>query len=322
MYWETPSGESINCINLSHLDRPALVSGFVGARMRHSPAPATVASAPYVSARRISSVAPVRRSYFSRLETLRRSYDLQGFSRSTIELFLAGCRSNTNAAYESAWVNWRNWCVERNSDPLRSDLALILAFLAQLHAFGKSYSTINLHRSMLSTTLPSIDGIPIGQHPLVIRLLKGCYNRNPPKPRYDSTWDPSRVIQFMSSLGNNELIPLPNLSGKLVTLLALATLLRVSELASIAFSSVKLSQKSVRFALSKPRKAQRNGSLQTFTLAACPDQNTCPVETLRSYIVRTSVNRPPSPEGMLFISLVAPFRAVTGNAYSILCRPA
>ena len=54
--------------------------------------------------------------------------------------------------------------------------------------------------------------------------------------------------------------------------------------------------------------------MQTFTLGACPDQNTCPVETLRSYIDRTSANRPPGPDSMLFISLVAPFRAVTGNS--------
>ncbi len=166
---ETPEGESVDYSNLPHLDRPALVSGFIRARIRHSPASETVTSAPNISTRRASPAAPIRRSESSRLETLRRSYDERGISRSAIEL---SSRDNTNAAYESAWVNWGNWCLERNSDPLRSDLTSVSAYLAHLHAFGKSYSTINLHRSMLSTTLPSTDGSPIGKHPLIIKLLK------------------------------------------------------------------------------------------------------------------------------------------------------
>jgi hypothetical protein len=290
-----------------------MVSGFVGTRLRHSSAPTTVTRAVNISTGRTPSANPIRRVEFSRLEALRRSYNLQGFSQQAIELFVAGSRSNTNSAYESAWGSWFNWCVERNIDPLRSDLAVMSDYLARLHASGKSYSSINLHRSMLSTTLPSIEGIPVGQHPLVIKLLKGCYNRNPPKPRYNSTWDPSLVLRFMASLGNDEFLPLPTLSGKLVTLLALATLLRVSELASITFSSVVLSENTIKFSLSKPRKAQRSGPLQSFTLSACPDANTCPVSALRSYVNRTSVNRPPVQNGMLFIALVAPFRAVTGN---------
>jgi hypothetical protein len=124
------------------------------------------------------------------------------------------------------------------------------------------------------------------------------------------------VFRFMSSLGNHEFLPLPTLSGKLVTLHALATLLRVSELASITFSSVMLSENTLKFSLSKPLKAQRNGPLQSFTLSACPDSNTCPVSALRFYANRTSVNRPPIQDSMLFISLVAPFRALKGNTVS------
>ncbi|KZR99559.1 Tyrosine recombinase, partial [Daphnia magna] len=41
--------------------------------------------------------------------------------------------------------------------------------------------------------------------------------------------------------------------------------------------------------------------------------NTCPVEALRFYVNRTSIDRPPIQDGMLFISLIASFRAVTGN---------
>ena len=37
--------------------------------------------------------------------------------------------------------------------------------------------TITGYRSMLSSILPRVEGFPIGQHPHIIRLLKGIFNR-------------------------------------------------------------------------------------------------------------------------------------------------
>lgn len=166
---------------------------------------------------------------------------------------------------------------------------------------------------MLCITLQFMDRCPIRQHPLIIKFLKGCYNLNPPKPKYNVTWDPNRVLNYMVSLGDNNALPISVLVGKLATLLALATPLRVSELVSIPFLPVKLSENWVQFALSKLRKAQRNGPVQSFTLPACPDLDTCPVTTLRSYVDCTGTNRPSNNEGMLFISMIAPFGSVKGS---------
>jgi len=60
---------------------------------------------------------------------------------------------------------------------------------------------------MLSKTLGAVDGHNVGTHPLVIKLLRGCYNRNPPRPKYSSTWDPSVVVSYIASLGGNETSP-------------------------------------------------------------------------------------------------------------------
>ena len=40
------------------------------------------------------------------------------------------------------------------------------------------------YRSSLSSTLPPIEGYPVGKHPLVCRLRQGMYNTNPPQPCY------------------------------------------------------------------------------------------------------------------------------------------
>ena len=87
---------------------------------------------------------------------------------------------------------------------------------------------------MFSSTIDPIDGHPVGQHPLVIRLMKGIYLTNPPKAKYSSMWNVDSVLAYISSLCPNFDLNLSLLSKKLVLLLALTTLLRVSELASIS----------------------------------------------------------------------------------------
>lgn len=179
-----------------------------------------------------------------------------------------------------------------------------------------SYSTLNVHRSMLSKTLPPIDGRPVGTHPQVKTLLAGCYNSKPPKPRYESTWDPYVVVHFASSSHANSILPMGSLSQKCVTLLALASLLRVSELASIDLPSVAFVDGRVRFSLLKPRKAQHSGPLPSFSLPELPDAGSCPVKTLKAYLDRTAPHRNDQNNKSVFITLRSPFSAVTASTVS------
>jgi hypothetical protein len=109
---------------------------------------------------------------------------------------------------------------------------------------------------MLSVTLDPIAGFPTGQHPLVKQMMKGCFNIRPLAPKYSSMRDPDVVLEFMVKSGDNDSLKFASLSKKLVTALALATLLRVSEIASIDRKSVCFSGAGVTFSLSKARKTQ------------------------------------------------------------------
>ena len=62
-----------------------------------------------------------------------------------------------------------------------------------------------------------IEGVPIGQYPLVKRLFKGVYNSRPPQPSYTDTWEVFSVLGYLSSMGENNDLSLKLLSGKLVT---------------------------------------------------------------------------------------------------------
>ena len=74
-----------------------------------------------------------------------------------------------------------------------------------------------------------IEGVPMGQHPLVSRMLKGMYNSRPPQLRYTSTWDVDIMICYLSSLGDNTALSLKQLGHKLAILMALVTLSREEE---------------------------------------------------------------------------------------------
>lgn len=153
-----------------------------------------------------------------------------------------------------------------------SNLVTILEFLLHLQTTGKSYSCLNIHRSMLSVTLDPINGRPIGQHPLVVRLMNGCYNLNPPTPRYSYTWDVGMVLNFMRRYKENGALPLVELSKKLATLLAIASLLRTAELASIGKDSIIFTSDGVQFTLLRPRKSQSSGPLRWISLTANADK--------------------------------------------------
>lgn len=63
--------------------------------------------------------------------------------------------------------------------------------------------------------------MPVGQHPLVVHLLRGAFNQRPPKPRYLKTWDVSVMLSLLKEhMGDNERLSLKEVTQKLIMLLA------------------------------------------------------------------------------------------------------
>lgn len=190
------------------------------------------------------------------------------------------------------------------------NLTQVLSYLTSLHMNGAAYNTVNIHRSMLSTTFPPLDAVPIGKHPLILSLMRGCYNGNPPRPRYNYTWDPDLVLNHARDRGFNEFLPLKELTEKTVTLLALALFMRVSEIASIEYESICFSQNQVAFSLTRPRKAQRSGATQRFDLQRSTDARCCPFVAVRDYLERTE---PATTRKTLFVAVTNHIAPVTAS---------
>lgn len=189
------------------------------------------------------------------------------------------------------------------------NLSNVLSYLYSLFSDGKAYSTINIHRSMLSVTLDPINGHPVGSHPLVIQLFKGIYNSKPPQPKYSTSWDADAVLAHLGSLNNNNLT-ISQLSQKLVTLLALATLFRSCELTYIDLKSISFSSKAVSFSLTKPSKGQRSGPLRNLSVRRFADPSIDPVSCMDTYIKATSDRRSVKNSTHLFIGSVRPYGEV------------
>ena len=192
---------------------------------------------------------------------------------------------------------------------MHADLGSILSYFSSLHRRGLAFSTLNIHRSVLSKTLPNVENYPVGQHPLVVALLRGCYNTNPPKPRYSSTWNSKRVFTYASQQGFHEFLSLQVLSWKTATLLALAGFFRVEELASVCRTTVELSRDTLHFNLSMPRKSQKSGELESFSFKKFPDPKCCPVVAVRDYMDRTHSKC--TEQSMLFVGLHKPPRTAS-----------
>nr|CAI5852268.1 unnamed protein product [Callosobruchus analis] len=64
------------------------------------------------------------------------------------------------------------------------------------------------------------------------------YKLHPPMPRYDSTWDPDIVLNYLKTFYPNETISLEKLAKKTVTLLALITAHKVHTLSLIDINNI------------------------------------------------------------------------------------
>ena len=172
----------------------------------------------------------------SRVVCVGRSCLTQGLSERVTDIIRKSCRASTESAYSNAWRQWVGWCLEQETDPLSAPVRYILEFLCERFAAGKQYRTINMLRSAISMTHEEVDGVRVGQHPMVSRFLKGVFNLRPPAPKYTVTWSVDVVLDYLGGLPDNEQLNLQQLSHKVTMLMALTNADRCSDLAALDLS--------------------------------------------------------------------------------------
>ena len=201
--------------------------------------------------------------------------------------------------------------MQRQADPLYTDVTCVLDFLYKIFDSGLSYSMVNTARSALSSFVTLSDGATLGTHPLVSRFLKGVFNTRTPKPRYHSIWDARLVLNYLRSLSPMKYLSLKNLTIKLVMLLSLLTAQRCQTIHKLRIDKMIIKGNSVVFHIDELLKTSRPGNVgQEIKMESYPpDRRLCIKTLLSHYIERTKLVR--GNENQLLLSYVKPHGKVS-----------
>ena len=187
----------------------------------------------------------------------------------------------------------------------------VLTFLTNLFHDGLGYSAINTARSALSVLLPQIDSASVGNHRLVKRLLRGVFLQRPALPRYQFTWDVSKVLKYLKTLEPVNSISLKLLTYKVAMLIALLSGQRVQTLHLIDVKNVEFRDSVVVIRVTELVKQTRPGfHIGEITLPRYrEDISICVFNALKVYLQRTELLR--NGHSKLFISHISPYGRVT-----------
>ena len=85
------------------------------------------------------------------MASIRQSLSSKVISKRAIDLISNARRTGSQSNYEPAWRKRIGWCHRKQIDPFSNHLREVLDFLAEIFGLGFECSTINTHRSAIST---------------------------------------------------------------------------------------------------------------------------------------------------------------------------
>ena len=168
------------------------------------------------------------------------------------------------------------------ADPLSCAPAIVVKYLRHLFESGAEYSTVNFHRSSISKFHVGIDGISIGEHPLVSQAVKAVYRLRPPLPKYQSTFDIVPVLAYVRSLPTAN-ISLKQLSLKTLFLTIYSSISRVSSVARLGPSLQEHRDSVVLHFVSLEKQARAGNTRGYLQIPSFEDPELCPVRAIVTY---------------------------------------
>lgn len=155
--------------------------------------------------------------------------NLNFWDTAQIDLLKGSWRASTLKTYKPAWNRWVSWCKTNkisSEGPSGSDLA---RFLADLHIKYKlSYSTILLHKSVVSTLCNVNDSGALSNHVLVKHILKSISIKKP-TPCKSPVWNIDDFVSYLAerTINNDNIF---DVSSQTAALLLLCSGRRIHDL--------------------------------------------------------------------------------------------
>ena len=221
-------------------------------------------------------------------------------------------RESTHKQYQTYISAWHIFCQANGVDPLGPTVPQVIDYLDYIRiSRSLGYNALNTARSALSSILPPIQTVPMGQHPLIKTYMRGAYNLNPPTPRYTATWDPEQLLQLLKTWYPCDTLSLKLLTFKLLLLVLLVTGQRLHTISLLHLDNMTQSDNQITFRVTGLLKQSRPGYINPIVqLRAYPKDNTlCVFNCFLAYIARTRMLR--LANRALFISFQKPHAPVT-----------
>ena len=161
-----------------------------------------------------------------------------------------------------------------------------------------------------------IKGKPVGSHNLVIRLMKGIFNKRPTFPKNNITWDPAILVNHLKTLTPVSKLSLTELTKKAVALLLLLTGQRGQSIHLIDTRNLTITDNHLKLRFGDLLKTTRPGHQQKEIKikAYAPDRRLCIITVLREYLERTKSLR--KDITALFITTREPYNAASRDTIS------
>ena len=157
---------------------------------------------------------------------------------------------------------------------------------------------------------------PLGNHPLVSRVLKGTFTTRPALPKYKEVCDVNTVLEHLKTLHPAESVSLKLLTLKLVMLMAILSGQRCQTIHALTTRDMKVSDSKVVFIVNELLKTTKPGKECTKIefLSFNEDRRLCVVRYLSEYLKRTKDMR--HGQQKLLVSYQKPHRPVSKDTVS------
>ncbi|XP_051174806.1 uncharacterized protein LOC127290347 [Leptopilina boulardi] len=239
----------------------------------------------------------------------------KGASQEAAEMMLNSLSPKTIQQYSKPIKLWWEFCQRNNLDIFCDSTPAALQFFTETARTTRSYSTLNVYRSAVSLLMDN----KIGKDPSITRFFKGVHTTKPSQSRYDATWDPQLVLQYLSTLYPNDTLTLEKLTMKLTTLLSLITAQRIQTLKAIRLENINLEREPIQIKITDRLKT--TGRTRYQPLLEIPSfenqPELCAAGVLRTYIQKTEkIRKGDKTKGYLLLTYKKPHQAATTASIS------
>ena len=240
------------------------------------------------------------------------AFELRGVPQISMQITLSSLADSSYRQYETCFKKWWYFCLEKDICPFRASIRDILIFLTNIFNEGAAASSMGCYRAAIGLLV----GPEISQDERIRRFFKGLLKIRPMKPKYNTTWDPKIVLNYITSLGKNEDLSMKDLTLKLISLLALTTGHRMQTFFLIRIENIELNVNRIEIKIPDRIKTSGCNRKQPSLVLSYFKKNVkiCVASALLCYMSRTKDLR--GDIQFLFISLTRPFRSVTLQSLS------